>query len=621
VDGTGTPAVEWLEAARRLRWDTFPTAACADPLALVARWFPDGLLNTCFNALDRHVAAGHGARAALVHVSAYTGKTRRTTYAALLEDVRRFAGALRARGIGRGDRVVLYLPLIPEAVVAMLACARLGAVHSVVFGGFSAVELAKRIADAEPALLVTASAGLEPNRVVPYLPIVREALSRAHRAGLPTVVVQRDGLEEPLAEHEASWADVVRDAPRADCVSVPSEHPLYILYTSGTTGVPKGIVRDHGGHAVALLHSLATVYLAQPSDVYWAASDVGWVVGHSYLVYGPLLLGATTVMYEGKPVGTPDAGAYWRVVRDVGVDLLFTAPTAIRAIRREDPDGTLWRSVGSTRLRAVFLAGERADPATVTWVERTLGVPAIDHWWQTELGWPALAASLDGPRSPGCAGRPVPGFEAAVVDAAGAAVPAGTPGHLVLRAPLPPGCLVELWRRPDGLADTYLSRFPGWYATGDAAVVDAAGQYSVLGRTDDLINVAGHRLSTGRMEEVVASHPDVAECAVVGVPDPIKGEVPVAFAVMRAGAASSEQELARALVACIRDQIGPVAALKRVIVVERLPKTRSGKLLRRSLRAVLAGEPLVIPPTIEDAAVLESLAQRLHVPDHPEGTR
>jgi propionyl-CoA synthetase len=602
-------AVDWLAAAQRVAWDVPPAAALADDRARIGSWFPGGQLNTCFNALDRHVAAGRGTRDALVHVSAYTGVTRRYTYEALLARVARAAGALRARGVGPGDRVILYLPMIPEAIVAMLACARLGAIHSVVFGGFAPAELAKRITDADPTLIITASVGFEPGRRVPYLPMVREALVRSGKPR-PVLVVQRAEAEADLGFGEEDWQNAVEQAGAAAPVSVDSAHPLYILYTSGTTGQPKGIVRDHGGHAVALLHSLDVVYGATPSDVYWAASDIGWVVGHSYIVYGPLLLGATTVMYEGKPVGTPDASAYWRIANDVGVDILFTAPTALRAIRREDPDGEGWRAHRPQRLRAVYLAGERADPPTVDWAERVLGLPVVDHWWQTELGWPALAASRSGVRPRGSAGRAVPGFRPRVVAPGGATAAVGTTGDLVLDLPLPPGCLLGIWNRPEGYAETYLRQIPDAYCTGDAAYVDADGHFFVMGRTDDVINVAGHRLSTSQMEQAVGAHPAVAECVVVGMPDTLKGEVPVALVVLRSSAAI-DRDLAGAIVECVREEIGPVATPRHVVVVERLPKTRSGKLLRTTVRAMLAGGAWTVPATIEDPAVLDSVWQGL----------
>ena len=608
------PAGFWGEAARAIDWYRAPERVLDDSRAPFVRWFPDGVTNTCHNALDRHVAAGRGAQPALIWDSAMTGAVRTLTYAELLDETARFAGALAGLGVGRGDRVLIYMPMVPEAVVAMLACARLGAIHSVVFGGFAARELATRIDDARPKLLLTASCGLEPGRTVAYGPLVEEALALAAAPPERVVVLQRPQLEQPLRPgRDLDWRELAGAAP-ADCVPVAAGDPLYILYTSGTTGRPKGVVRDHGGHAVALTWSLRHVYGMQPGETFWAASDIGWVVGHSYIVYAPLLLGCTTILYEGKPVGTPDAGAFWRVAARHGVATLFTAPTAIRAIKREDPEGRLVDRAALGRLRALFLAGERADPDTVEWAGGILGVPVIDHWWQTETGWP-IAANCLGleklPVKPGSPTRPVPGYDVRVLDDAGRELPPGTAGHIVLRLPLPPGCLPTLWNDDAGFVRSYLERFPGHYATGDGGYFDADGYLWVMGRTDDVINVAGHRLSTGAMEEVVARHPDVAECAVIGVADALKGQVPLALVVAKAGVARAPEEIAREIVERVRGEIGPVASLRRVLLVPRLPKTRSGKVLRATMRRIADAEPWTPPATIDDPAALDEVRRAL----------
>lgn len=608
------PGDFWGEAAGLIDWVTEPTQVLDDSRPPFYRWFPDGELNTCANALDRHVAAGRGDRIALIHDSAVTGKVTTFTYAELLDRVARCAGVLRSLGVEKGDRVVIYMPLVPEAAIAMLACARLGAPHSVVFGGFAPAELAARIDDAEPKVIVSASCGIEGSRVVEYKPLLDEALELAAHRPHTCVILQRPQAAAPMGPLDVDWAQVMDAAEPVGPVTVGATDPLYVLYTSGTTGKPKGIVRDNGGHAVAMAWSLPNVYGIGPDDVWWAASDVGWVVGHSYIVYAPLITGCTTVMYEGKPVGTPDAGAFWRVVEQHGVNGLFTAPTAIRAIKKEDPQGALIAERDLSSLRTLFQAGERLDPDTFAWASEHLGVPVVDNWWQTETGWP-MASSMRGldplPLKPGSPSVRVPGFDVRVVDEHGHEVPAGTEGNIVVRLPLPPGTLPTLWGDDQRYVEAYLSAFPGYYSTGDGGYLDDDGYLYVMGRTDDVINVAGHRLSTGSMEAVVSTHPMVAECAVIGVHDQIKGQVPRAFVVLKAGTQADPGALQAEIVEMVRDRIGPVAALRQVAVVPALPKTRSGKILRRTMRGIADGRDEPVPSTIEDPGVLEALAPLL----------
>ncbi|MFI6483397.1 propionyl-CoA synthetase [Nonomuraea sp. NPDC050663] len=590
----------WREAAEGIDWHT-PFETVFDG----SRWFAGGELNTCHNALDRHDPD----RTALIYVSPVTGTERAYTYGELLDETARTAGLLRQLGVGRGDTVVIYMPMIPEAVIAMLACARIGAVHSVVFGGFAAPELAARIDHARPKVVLSASCGIEPGRIVEYKPLLDAALAQAGHQPSRCVIVQRPQAVAEMGERDLDWAEQVAKAPWAECEWVSATDPLYILYTSGTTGLPKGIVRDNGGHAVALHWSMKNIYDMSPGEVFWAASDVGWVVGHSYIVYGPLLAGCTSVLYEGKPVGTPDAGMFWRVAADNNVKALFTAPTAIRAIKKEDPSGRLMQGHG---LKYLFLAGERLDPDTYHWARDLLGVPVIDHWWQTETGWP-VAANCMGieplATKPGSPTVPVPGYDVRVLDEDGVECPPGVDGNIVVRLPLPPGCSPTLYRDHARYEQAYLSRFPGHYLTGDGGHLDDDGYLFVMGRTDDVINVAGHRLSTGAMEEVIATHPDVAECAVIGVADELKGQLPAGFVVLKSGVTRSAEEISTDLVRLVRERIGPVAAFKQVSVVARLPKTRSGKILRSTMRAIADGKDYRPPSTIEDPAALDEIAE------------
>ncbi|MGH3760954.1 propionyl-CoA synthetase [Actinophytocola sp.] len=600
----------WLAAAADLDWVRAPTRALDDSAAPLYRWYPDGELNTCHNALDRHVDGGRADQVALVYDSPVTATLATYTYRELRDEVARFAGALAGLGVGRGDRVIIYMPMVPRAVVAMLACARLGAVHSVVFGGFAPRELATRVDDARPKVIVAASCGIEPTRVVEYKPIIDEALALTTHQPDSVVVLQREQATATLGERDLDWDTAMATAEPAGCVPVAATDPLYILYTSGTTGKPKGVVRDNGGHAVALAWSLRNVYDIHPGDVFWTASDVGWVVGHSYIVYAPLIVGATTLLYEGKPVGTPDAGAFWRVISEHGAKALFTAPTAFRAIKRVDPDGVELAKYDLSGFRTLFLAGERLDPETYHWASEKLGIPVVDHWWQTETGWP-ICANLRGlepmPIKAGSPSVPVPGYDVRILDQSGAEVPRGQEGAIAIKLPLPPGTLPTLWGDDDRYVESYLARYPGYYLTGDGGYVDEDGYVYVMGRTDDVINVAGHRLSTGSMEAVLAAHPAVAECAVIGVRDSLKGQLPRGFVVLKAGASISEDALREELVAAVREEIGPVAAFRDVSVVDGLPKTRSGKILRKTMRGIADGRDELVPSTIEDPSVLDAL--------------
>ncbi|GGF37946.1 acyl-CoA synthetase [Aliidongia dinghuensis] len=611
----GDPEGFWGEAARDLVW-TRPWDRVLDARRPpFYRWFSGGRINICYNALDRHVAAGRGGQTALVYDSPVTGRIERYTYRDLTERVARLAGAIRHLGVGPGDRVVIYMPMVPEAAMAMLACARLGAVHSVVFGGFAANELATRIDDAKPKLILSASCGIEGAKRIPYKPLLDAAIERAAAKPAHCLVFQRPELGCDLVPgRDLDWAEAVAAAEPVPCADTAATDPLYILYTSGTTGVPKGVVRDHGGYAVALHWSMGNIFGLAPGETMFTASDVGWVVGHSYIVYGPLIRGCISVLYEGKPIGTPDAGAFWRVVREHGVHVLFTAPTAFRAIRREDPDGAFIRKAPLGAFRALFLAGERCDPPTLAWAETQLGLPVIDHWWQTETGWP-IAANCLGiarlPVKPGSPTKAVPGWDVRVLDEAGQPAKPGEIGNLAVRLPLPPGALPTLWQADDRYVASYLTAFPGYYQTGDAGFIDEDGYIFVMTRTDDIINVAAHRLSTGAMEEVVAAHPDVAECAVIGVADELKGQVPVGFVVLKAGVARPDDAIEREVGQLVRDRIGPIAGFKRTLVVNRLPKTRSGKILRQAMRGLADRKPVTVPPTIDDPAALDEIADAL----------
>ncbi len=605
----------WREQAEQIDWIKPPKTIWQPTDNGHGQWFPDGELNTSDVALDANIRAGRGDQTALIYDSPVTGSQRTYTYQELTDEVARFAGALKQRGVNRGDRVIIYMPMIPEAAIAMLACARIGAIHSVVFGGFAAHELAIRIDDAKPVALITASCGIEVSKVIEYKPLVNKAIELAEHKPDSCIVYQRPQVTADLvAGRDHDWSELVASATPADPVPVKSTDPLYILYTSGTTGKPKGVVRDNGGHAVALQYSMKLVYGAAPGDVYWAASDVGWVVGHSYIVYGPLFAGCTTILYEGKPVRTPDAGAFWRMVEEHRVNMLFTAPTAFRAVRKEDPEADLLKRYDISSLKRIFLAGERLDPSTYEWLNEHTRLPILDHWWQTETGW-AICCNPVGietmPTKPGSATVPTPGFNVQVVDMNGSQVPSGEQGQVAIKLPLPPGCLMTVWGDDERFCNSYLKPIEGFYSSGDGGYIDDDGYVFIMGRTDDVINVAGHRLSTGEMEEVVASHPAIAECCVVGVHDEMKGQIPIGLVLIKDGATIDHDELEEELVEMVRDKIGAIACFRRVIVVERLPKTRSGKILRRVIRQIADGEEYSVPSTIDDPAILEEISQQL----------
>jgi len=611
------PEAFWMNAAKDIDWIKAPDIAFDPDAGAYGRWFPDGVCNTCWNAVDRHVAAGHGERLALVHDSPVTGSRQSFTYAELQTEVGALARVLLDNGVEKGDRVIIYMPMVPEAIFAMLACARLGAIHSVVFGGFAAAELATRIEDAKPKIIISASCGIEPNRVVAYKPLLDEAIEMAKDKPEKCIVLQRDALAaHMISGRDLDYAETVGAARGTcpDCVPVKATDPAYILYTSGTTGQPKGVVRDTGGHMVAMKWSMEHHYGVKPGDVFWAASDVGWVVGHSYICYAPLLHGCATIVYEGKPVGTPDAGAFWRVITEHKVAALFTAPTAFRAIRKEDPSGKLIDDYDLSHFRTLFLAGERSDPATIEWAQQKLQRPVIDHWWQTETGWP-MSGNPVGlgvlPVKPGSPGVPMPGYKIDVLDDAGNPVPPGTLGNIVCKLPLPPSGTPTLWNAEERFFSAYLKDFPGYYTTSDAGIIDEDGYVFIMARTDDIINVAGHRLSTGAMEEVIAAHKDIAECAVIGAADALKGQMPIGFFVQNDGADRNEVELEKELVALVREKIGAVAAFKTAMEVKRLPKTRSGKVLRGTMQKLADNQDFKMPAAIDDPAILDEISDVL----------
>ncbi|HNQ24933.1 MAG TPA: propionyl-CoA synthetase [Phycisphaerae bacterium] len=616
------PNTFWAHAAEGIHWERKWDRVLDDSRKPFYRWFTGGVLNTCYNMVDRHVKAGRGDQVALIYDSPVTDTVKKFTYREMLDEVAHLAGMLRRQGVAKGDRVIIYMPMVPEALMAMLACARIGAIHSVVFGGFAPRELATRINDAEPKLILSASCGIEGKRVIPYKPLLDEAIQLAKHKPQHCIVLQRPQAQATLlAGRDLDWQAARADAQPVDCVPVAATDPLYILYTSGTTGVPKGVVRDHGGHAVAMHWTMKNIYNMQPGEVYWAASDIGWVVGHSYIVYAPLLYGCTTILYEGKPVGTPDPGAFWRVINQHNVKVLFTAPTAFRAIKREDPEGNYIKKYDLSGFRALFLAGERCDPDTLHWAQQRLGVPVIDHWWQTETAW-AIAGNCTGiellPVKPGSPTKAAPGYDVHIVDETGQELPNGKIGSIVVKLPLPPGCLPTLWNNDEGFVESYLREFPSYYKTADAGYRDDDGYLYIMARTDDIINVAGHRLSTGGMEEVLAAHKDVAECAVIGVADDLKGEIPFGFVVLKAGVKRSYDDIVKELVQMVRDKIGPVAAFKSAVVVDRLPKTRSGKILRGTMKKIADGNEFRMPATIDDPAILDEITTALGKVGYPK---
>ena len=605
------PEAFWMAQAEQIDWDRKPTRALNDTNAPLYEWYTDGMVNTCWNAVDRHVAGGRADQVAIIHDSPVTGTVTRITYAELKDRVASLAGALAAKGVTKGDRVVIYMPMVPEALVAMLACTRIGAIHSVVFGGFAANELAVRIDDATPKAVIAGSCGIEGSRIIEYKPLLDAAIEQATHKPDFTIVFQRDQARASMIEgRDFDWAEVTRDATPADCVPVEGNHPAYILYTSGTTGAPKGVVRPTAGHLVALNWTMKAIYNVEPGDVFWAASDVGWVVGHSYICYAPLVHGNTTIVFEGKPVGTPDAGTFWRVIADHKVKSFFTAPTAFRAIKREDPKGELIANYDISSLQALYLAGERADPDTIEWAQRVLNVPVYDHWWQTETGYTIAGNPAGIEALPVKIGSPtvaMPGYDVQILDEAGHPVKPGELGAIAVKLPLPPGTLPTLWNAEDRFRKSYLNTFPGYYETGDAGMMDEDGYLWIMARTDDVINVAGHRLSTGGMEEVLAGHPDVAECAVIGVKDELKGQLPMGFLCLNAGCDRPVEEIVAEEIKRVRDQIGPVAAFKLAVVVDRLPKTRSGKILRGIMARIADGEAYKMPATIDDPAILDEI--------------
>jgi propionyl-CoA synthetase len=613
------PTGFWGAAAKEIDWIKPPQKIFDEKAGVYGRWFPDATCNTCYNALDRHVKGGRADQRAIVYDSPVTNTVKEYTYAQALAEVEALAAVLKDNGVAKGDRVIVYMPMIPEAVFAMLACARIGAVHSVVFGGFAAKELATRIEDAKPKAILAASCGIEPGRVVAYKPLLDQAIELSASKPDHVILLQREmGKATMQAPRDIDWADAVAAAKaagkKADCVELAATDPLYVLYTSGTTGIPKGVVRDNGGHMVALKWTMENLYGVKPGEAFWAASDVGWVVGHSYIVYAPLLHGGTTIVYEGKPIGTPDPGAFWRVVSQHKVAALFTAPTALRAIKKEDPNAEHLKRYDLSCMRTLFLAGERADPDTVNWAETILKKPVVDHWWQTETGW-AIVANPVGlgllKVKHGSPTVPMPGYDVQIVDEGAKPVAQGQMGSIVVKLPLPPGCLPTLWQNDGRMKESYLDDFPGYYKTADAGYVDEDGYLYIMGRTDDIINVAGHRLSTGGMEEVLSSHPDVAECAVIGVKDALKGEQPCGFVVLKAGVTKSHEQIEKEIVALVREKIGPVAAFKIAVTVDRLPKTRSGKILRATMKKIADHDSWTMPATIDDPNILDEIADAL----------
>ncbi|RMF02862.1 MAG: propionyl-CoA synthetase [Chloroflexi bacterium] len=617
------PQAFWAKAAEDIDWYKTWDKVLDDSEAPIYRWFQGATVNTCYNALDRHVENGRADQLALVYDSPVTNTIKKFTYRELRDEVAKFAGVLASQGLQKGDRVIIYMPMVPEAAIAMLACARLGAIHSVVFGGFAAKELATRINDAKPKMIISASCGIEITRVIKYKPLLDEAINLSDPDAQPEtcIILQRPQEQASMIEgRDLDWQELMANAQPVDPVPVAATDPLYILYTSGTTGVPKGVVRDNGGHLVAMSWSMKNVYGVQPGEVYWAASDVGWVVGHSYIVYGPLINGNTSILYEGKPIGTPDPGAFWRVISEHNVSVLFTAPTAFRAIKREDPNGEHVKKYDLSNFRTLFLAGERCDPDTLFWAQDQLGVPVIDHWWQTETGW-AICGNPVGiellPVKPGSATVPMPGYDVQILDEGGHPLDIGEIGSIVVKLPLPPGNLPTLWQNDEGFKNSYLSAFPGYYTTADAGYIDEDGYVWIMSRTDDIINVAGHRLSTGGMEEVLASHPDVAECAVIGVADELKGEIPLGMVVLKAGVNRDENEIIKELIQMVREKIGPVASFKVATTVDRLPKTRSGKILRGTMKRIADGIEYKMPATIDDPVILDEITEKLQGLGYP----